>query len=280
MKGRKTYVYENGIRVPMFVRFPTTMNAKRVSNIASINDIVPTILDVCGIENTDVLFDGFSLRDVLIETDEAKSRNLFTQCHGGEEAVTPYRNIAVHSGDFKLVQSKGRGITQFDEDDMNFEIYNISKDQNEENNLSVDQNSLVQHLKNEYDNWLKEVSVKGYAPIRTYIGASENPVELTRQDWFGAGLFDGDLGTYCLHSKSKGFYNITCTWSEIVKKPHKVYLKINDVLYTKELLYAESSVLLENIKIEEGFLDVKAWLKIHGNNSGFRYLKFDKRSNI
>ena len=50
MRGGKTSVHEGGSRVPLFIRWPAGLPQPRVvSQIASHIDLVPTLLDLCGV---------------------------------------------------------------------------------------------------------------------------------------------------------------------------------------------------------------------------------------
>ncbi|MFX8895529.1 sulfatase-like hydrolase/transferase, partial [Acinetobacter baumannii] len=50
MRGLKGTVYEGGIRVPCFVRWPAVVKAGgQVDRLAAHIDIFPTVLDICGV---------------------------------------------------------------------------------------------------------------------------------------------------------------------------------------------------------------------------------------
>ena len=63
LRGTKTSVYEAGIRVPFYVQWPDRLSTGISTNtIGSVIDIMPTILDVCGIAAPEgIKFDGASL---------------------------------------------------------------------------------------------------------------------------------------------------------------------------------------------------------------------------
>ncbi|MCB1080177.1 MAG: sulfatase-like hydrolase/transferase, partial [Verrucomicrobiae bacterium] len=51
MRGGKTSVHEGGSRVPLFVRWPARLRTPRtVTQLASHIDILPTLMDLCGVE--------------------------------------------------------------------------------------------------------------------------------------------------------------------------------------------------------------------------------------
>lgn len=67
LRGAKGSVYEGGIRVPFFVRWPGKIPAgQRVAQMASHINVYPTILDLCGVTPPRALpIDGLSLRPLL-----------------------------------------------------------------------------------------------------------------------------------------------------------------------------------------------------------------------
>jgi arylsulfatase A-like enzyme len=307
LRGRKTYVYENGIRVPMFIKVPGC-SADRVKEPASVEDIMPTILDICQVPVSSKM-DGLSLLtllggnpprpsatppkegNLLQSSDplrggvrEARGgfpsnlsdRSFFFQFHRGSPPDR-YRNAAGISKHWKLVQPVGRGGGPFSPDAARFELYDLKHDPNETNNLVAEKPETVATLKAEYDAWFTDVCSGGFEPVRTWIGSDvQNPVVLTRQDWIGGGLFDGDLGHYELDVKSAGTYRITCRWSELLKEEHPVVLKIDNRVFKNKILYAESECRFESVKLPVGPCRFEARIEIDGKPCGFRFVEIEK----
>ncbi|MEA2067662.1 MAG: arylsulfatase, partial [Verrucomicrobiota bacterium] len=190
LRGRKTYVYENGIRVPMFIKVPgAESNGKRQVAPASVEDLMPTVLDLCGVPAQSKM-DGASLLP-LLNGGSVPDRSFFFQFHRGTPPV-PYRNAAVVSEHWKLVQPVGRGGEDYSSETARFELYNLKADPNETNDLAAEKPETVAALKAEYDAWYDGFNFCSFEPVRTWVGSErQNPVMLTRQDWIGGGLFDG-----------------------------------------------------------------------------------------
>ncbi len=279
LRGRKTYVYENGIRVPMFIKLPgISVTGQRIESLASVEDLMPTILEFCQ-ASTSAELDGRSLLPLL---DDPKSswpeRPFFFQFHRG---IRPdkYRNIAVRKGAYKLIQPMGRGIMPFDPDQMKFELYDLHQDPFEKIDIIGQYPKIADRLKVDYDRWFPSVCADGFEPVQTWIGSdTQNPVILTRQDWQGGGLFDGDLGVYNLNIKTKGTYRITCRWSKLLKKTHPVTIKLNNRIIKKEMLYAESECRFDEVVLTEGPCRFEAWVEIDGQKNGFRFVEIEKLS--
>ncbi|MEX0332404.1 MAG: DUF1961 family protein [Puniceicoccaceae bacterium] len=280
LRGRKTYVYENGIRVPMFIKLPgMSKGGTRLNDRATVEDIMPTILDICGL-STPAKMDGISLLPLLDgESESLPERNLYYQFHRG---VLPerYRNAGVISGSYKLAQPVGRGVQPFSLDTMQFELYDLDKDPLEENNIAAEHPNIVARMKADYDAWFDDVTSSGFDQVPTWIGADgQGKVQLSRQDWRGGGLFDGDLGYYELDVRSSGIYRITCRWSKLLKETHPVTLKIGDQVLQKQILYAEAQCRFDRVYLPEGPCQLEAWVEIDGTKNGFRFIEIEKLSN-
>ena len=73
MRGQKGSEYEGGHRVPMFIHWPAAgLNEHReIDTLCHAIDLVPTLLDVCKVENAaEVKFDGTTLKDLIASTKE------------------------------------------------------------------------------------------------------------------------------------------------------------------------------------------------------------------
>ena len=279
LRGRKTYVYENGIRVPMFIKLPgSKRSGSRLDDRASVEDIMPTILDACGL-STSVKMDGLSLVPLLEdESANLPDRNLYYQFHRG---VRPdrYRNVCVVSSQYKLVQPAGRGVEPFSPDTIQFELYDLEKDPFEKNDIAGKYPEIVARMKADYDNWFDDVCSSGFDQVPTWIGADgQGKVCLTRQDWRGGGLFDGDLGYYEIDVRSAGTYRITCRWSELLKEAHPATLKIGDKVLHKDILYAEAQCRFDQVYLPAGPCQLEAWVEIDGKKNGFRFIEIEKLS--
>ncbi len=72
--GHKGNMWERGVKSPLFIRWPDQCKPHRVERLCDICDIMPTLLDCCGIELPDVHLDGRSIKSYL---------------HGDEETLDP-----------------------------------------------------------------------------------------------------------------------------------------------------------------------------------------------
>ncbi len=170
----KTFSTEGGIRVPFIARFPGSIDAGRTTNkFAFVKDIVPTLLEVAGVDNPGTSYngkeinapDGNSIWPVL--TGKAE------WVHAADEAVG-YElagSSAVFRGKYKLVQNlppKGNG---------KWELYDIESDPSEVNDLAGEKPALVAELTAAYEAYAKANNVvpvpDGYNPFEQAIKNAE-----------------------------------------------------------------------------------------------------------
>jgi len=197
LRGLKGSVYEGGIRVPFFVRWPGRIAPGTVvDRLAAHIDFAPTVLDACGVKTKSAV-DGRSLMPLLTgQKTNWSNRSLFIQWHRGD-APRAFENSAAMTQRYKLINGK--------------ELYDIEKDPAEAKDIAAEQPSVVRQLRISYESWFKDVSgTHGYAPPRMILNG-KSPVLLTRQDWRGpnASWDAKGVGHWELDVVSKGPYNVT-----------------------------------------------------------------------
>ncbi len=173
MRGVKGSVYQGGIRVPFFLRWPGVVKpGSKVERIGAHIDVMPTLLEACGLPAPKHPIDGRSLMPLLRNPEASwTDRALFTQWHRGE-VPEAFRNAAVRTQQWKLVDGK--------------ELYDLAADPAEKIDLAASKPDVVAQLRSEYERWFADVGSRGYAPPRISIGTRHhNVVTLTRQDWRG-----------------------------------------------------------------------------------------------
>ena len=114
---RKMSLWEQGTRVPFIIRMPNTNQAKVVDSPGSLQDIYPTLVDLCDLNLTQDL-DGRSLSPLLNNKDITWDKPVLISYGPG--------NFAVRQEQWKLIRYA----------DGSEEFYDISKDPNEYSNLA------------------------------------------------------------------------------------------------------------------------------------------------
>jgi arylsulfatase A-like enzyme len=213
LRGWKGSVYDGGVRVPCFVRWPGQFPAGHVvDRIAAHIDIVPTLLEACRVAPPPgVKLDGRSLLALLRgqKASDWPDRTLFMQWHRGDYPE-PGRAFLARSQRYKLLRPEpppggARKVAPL-------ELYDMEHDPFELKNVAALFPELVARMYQDYVAWFQEVGAAGFAPVRIELGgARENPTILTRQDWRGprAGWEVNDLGYWEVEVVDPGVFEIT-----------------------------------------------------------------------
>lgn len=137
LKGFKRDLYEGGIRVPMIVKWPKVVKAgSKSDHVSAFWDVFPTISDITSIDAPDNS-DGVSFLPTL-KGESAKQKEhdyLYWEFHeqGGRQAV--------RKGKWKAVK-----YNVFKGEEANIELYDLSEDVSEENNVADKHPDLVAEM--------------------------------------------------------------------------------------------------------------------------------------
>jgi arylsulfatase A-like enzyme len=211
LRGWKGSVYDGGIRVPCYVRWPGQFPAGHVvDRIAAHIDILPTLLEACGVAApAGVKLDGRSLLPLLrgLPATGWRDRTLYLQWHRGDQPE-PGRAFAARSQTFKLLRPEppegARKVPPL-------ELYDMEHDPYELHNIAAAHPEIVARMYKDYLAWFRDVSASGFAPVRIELGGTrEDPTILTRQDWRGpkAGWELNDLGYWEVAVARPGIFEV------------------------------------------------------------------------
>ena len=143
-------LFEELMHVPMIAHFPGQEEGRRVAGSTSLIDVAPTILDYLGLA-TDGL-QGISLLEALQREPEGPRvvANRFNQMihYGPDVDRFGHVNLAVTEGSWK-------GIWNLDLD--SFELYDLSSDPTETQDLAAQEPELTARLLDFGKAWLKGV---------------------------------------------------------------------------------------------------------------------------
>ncbi|CDF79805.1 arylsulfatase [Formosa agariphila KMM 3901] len=172
MRGTKGSEYDGGHRVPFFIHWKNgnISTSKDFSTLTAQLDIMPTLAEMCGIDlpKNHLPIDGQSLVPLLREKDSLKNRMLVTDSQRVQHPEK-WKNSAVMQDHWRLINGK--------------ELYNVSTDQGQQNNISAEFPKKVNEMKAFYENWWTQVSKDFDKEIYFKIGSEhENPITLTAHD--------------------------------------------------------------------------------------------------
>ena len=271
---QKGSVYENGIRVPFFVRWPARLAARRIDALGAHIDVAPTLLAAVGVSlPSDVAFDGLNLLPQW--EDSAASlpeRTYFVQSHRGN-TPEPYRAFAAVEQRYKLVQALS--FSEPAPPDARIELYDLIADPGETTDIAANRPDVVARLTAAYDRWLADVSAsRGYHPVRFAIGSDRQPhVTLTRQDWRmvtadGWGRDQPVLGYWEVDCLSAGAYDVTVTFANPARSSGTARIGFRDTERSATVDSGTERVRFENVRLESGSGRFEAGLTIDGDSVG------------
>jgi arylsulfatase A len=152
-RAGKGFNYEGGLRVPLIVRYPPLVAAGKVEDAPVINtDFAPTLLTFCGVKTSDK-FDGIDLSTTLWGSGAAERTFFWHFPHYTNQGSRP--GGAVRQGKWKLVE-------HYDTGDV--ELYDLSNDLGERNNLAKEHPEQVSSLRKKLADWRKEVGAQENTP--------------------------------------------------------------------------------------------------------------------
>ena len=242
MRGQKGTVYEGGIRVPFFLRWPRVVKAgTSVDRLAAHIDVFPTLVEVCGAKQGASKIDGRSLAPLLKDSRATwTDRTLFFQWHRGD-APEMHRASAARNQRWKLVNGK--------------ELYDLQADPAESKDVSADNPEVAAKLRKEYEDWFRDVSAtRNYEPPRIHIGSpKENPVILTRQDWRGprAAWAPDSLGYWEVQVARPGEYEFSARFAPL-KSAATVRVKLNGAALEAKAPAGAEEIVLGKARVAGG----------------------------
>ena len=172
MRGIKGSPYDGGHRVPFFARWPAggIGGERDVTALTANVDIMPTLLDLCGIAPGEHTFDGTSLAPLLRDDQVAwPDRVMVTD---SQRIATPikWRQSATMTRRWRLINGK--------------ELYDILVDPEQRHDLAVECPEVVAQLREGYEAWWDKVSQQFESTIPITVGrAAGETVLLTTHDW-------------------------------------------------------------------------------------------------
>lgn len=156
--------YDGGLRTPIMLRWPGKIKPEERQELANSIDLAPTILKACGLNPTEKML-GIDLLD-----DEALSERKFTYgacyLHNAVDIHTPKANLTyrwlIH-GDWKIILPNEVNVTTHSKEKGTgkIELYNLTKDPLEKNNLAESKHAIVKRLTRQLDKQLPTSKTKG-----------------------------------------------------------------------------------------------------------------------
>jgi len=271
LRGWKGSVYDGGIHVPCYIRWPGHFPpGQSVDRIAAHIDIVPTLLDACGLSAPSGLkLDGRSLLLLLRGFSVAgwPDRALYLQWHRGDRPE-PGRAFAARTQRYKLLRPEpppgARKLPPL-------ELYDLEHDPYELHSVAAEHPELAKRLYEGYLAWFQDVSsTRGFDAIRIELGSPrENPTILTRQDWRGprAGTGVNDLGYWEVTLRTAERFDIKLD-VQPRRFPTEAHFALGGVTLNKTLAAGVTDCWFKDSTLPRGQGRLEAWVEGNGVSAG------------
>ncbi len=268
LRGWKGSVYDGGIHVPCYIRWPGHFPAgHEVDRIAAHIDLMPTLLDAVGVSlPSDDRLDGKSLLPLLSGIQKAgwPDRTLYFQWQR-RDRPDPDLSFAARSQDYKLLRHDAiPGAPK----PPGLELYDMVRDPYELHDISGKHPEIVRQMYADYRKWFDDVSsTRGFEPVRIEIGGPrENPTVLNRQDWRGprAGWNPNDLGYWEINVVRAGRYQVALRFAGR-PFPTMAHLQIGGSEREVATPAMDTGASFGDVNLSAGPSRLEAW--VEGNNA-------------
>jgi arylsulfatase A len=156
LRGTKYEVYEGGLRVPFVVRHPGTIKPGNISHPVHFTDLLPTLVEVCGLQHQPKLpLDGRSFASLLTGKGTPLTGTRFWQWNRAEPNYT--HNAAMRDGPWKLVKPFVTKNKITGDSHAPHVLYHLDDDPRETTDLAGNHPSRLEAMRDSLDEWLREV---------------------------------------------------------------------------------------------------------------------------
>ena len=192
MRDKKTSVHEGGHRVPCFVRWPAgkLRHGTDIDDLTQVQDLLPTLIDLCGLKRDDASFDGTSLARLLKGEDKTVP---------DRKLVVQYRVSGAAWNSAVVLWKKWRLVGRHT-------LYHVGEDPGQTRNVATDHPGIVTAMTAHYEAWHAEAKALFDKERWITVGSENaNPMILYAQDW---------TGDYCdnrsglTQARAKGYWNV------------------------------------------------------------------------
>jgi arylsulfatase A len=168
MRGKKGSLHEGGTRAPCFIRWPDTIApGLRISQVAMHADLLPTLLELCGLPVESPLpLDGRSLAPLLRQDgNTAWPDRILLEFKSWGAARQPALGAA-RNQKYRAVRENAR---------RGWELFDIESDPQEAVNVAADHPEVLRQLQGAFDQVVNEVKPWELAPVPVSAGVPGHP---------------------------------------------------------------------------------------------------------
>ncbi len=271
LRGKKGQVYMGGIKSPCWISLPGILPENReFGQMTAHIDLLPTLLDLCGISLPDKqAIDGSSMLPLLKKDDTAfKNRTLFFEW--GRGFPIPYQNFAAMNSHYKLVAN-----TNHQEGLEGFELFDMETDAAESRNILKENGTIAANLRKEMQTWyLKTASHPNNRKLHAAIVGTkfENPVVLNRNDAKGAlGIWNQEeiFGYWDIAVAEAGTYSISAKFISELKETGTLFVRLYPFQYATSSAGKTDQISLKNAYLNPGNYRLEIYFQTKSGKSIF-----------
>lgn len=268
MRGRKSSVFQGGVRVPSFWYYPKAFKEPRdIKTPGGPLRYPADIGRVYGGRNPRRRQDRGQKPTALVDQGESRPSRTHHQSLLDAKRPVRYKNVSTRKGRYKLV-----GVGKDDQGHDKFELFDLEKDPFELTDISADNKALVDELKMDMDAWLDtmEASPHIVESPKPIIGTSfENPVMLNQND--GHFLKEEGVKKELIYWEAlidkAGAYDITVHFDRALQNDGKLELVVGDEVKTIKFKgEGQTSLSFKKIGLKRG--DVTLMPKLYVERNG------------
>lgn len=171
MRGKKGSQYNGGHRVPFYIYWKNgkITGGKDVNRLSSFMDIMPTLIELCGLQDPGINFDGMSIKPLLYGKEKKWPERIIITDTQRDDYPVKWKNCAIMNDSFHLVDGT--------------ELYNIVTDPGQQKDIAAEHPQLVEKLRQSYEKWWNDLA-PGFEEFSEIIihPEKENPTRLTSHD--------------------------------------------------------------------------------------------------
>jgi len=169
-RGMKRFPYEGGHRVPGIVRYPNVIMAGTESNVLfNSTDILPTIAKLAGAEvPTDRPIDGVDAFDAFLNKEVSREASSIWFYPNHEDSYFRMPQMSMRTGDYTLLGYLPETDDPTDlqrwmveNDPVRFELYDITTDPSQSNDISNENPDVVASMKAEMTKLWRAMKTEG-----------------------------------------------------------------------------------------------------------------------
>jgi len=277
LRGLKGTVYDGGIRVASYWRWPARWTPRTVNPPTAHLDVLPTLLAACGVEPSARPIDGRNLLPLIDDPTIAwADRPIVGQSHRGD-LPERRRSCMVRTGRWKLVQPLGAYHHPLPPD-ARFELYDMAADPYEQRNVAEQHSGVVAELTAVYDRWFDQMQAeRGFSKPRIVLGTEhENPVLLTRQDWREAET-NGGVGHWDVSLSDAAPYDLSVRFTALAGEG-ELTLRCGEVELSRRLPMGTAEHRFPEVELPAGDARWEAWVEVAGKRSGVQFVEAKRRT--